>query len=107
MTVPAYNVIVAPSAKTALKKMRDKAAQKKLGQKIRGLRNTPDQQGKPLKDELTGFRSLKMARYRIVYRVISTPPTAQVAMVGIRKEGDKNDIYALAKRLRDRGELGN
>lgn len=59
-------------------------------------------------DELAGYRSLRAVgqRYRILYKV--TPETVIVSIValGIRKEGDKADVYALAKKLIRLGLLG-
>ena len=44
--------------------------------------------GKALQNELTGFRSLKMKRYRIVYQVDESGKTVVIYAVGHRR-----DIY--------------
>lgn len=57
---------------------------------------------------LQGYRSLRVAgqRYRLIYKVECTIITVYVVAVGIRKEGDRGDIYALAQRLIRLGLLG-
>ncbi|MBZ5537093.1 MAG: hypothetical protein LAO31_14155 [Acidobacteriia bacterium] len=57
----------------------------------------PEKQGKPLVEELAGYRSLRAVgqRYRIIYRV----DRSLVIAVGIRKAGSQRDIYSLAKKL--------
>ncbi|GAC1428397.1 MAG: hypothetical protein NVS4B1_07430 [Ktedonobacteraceae bacterium] len=42
-------------------------------------------------------------RYRIIYKLEED----QVVLVGIRKEGDKKDAYALAQNLAELGLLDN
>ncbi len=38
-------------------------------------------------------------RYRIIYKIEAAIVVVLVLAVGIRKEGDKHDIYKLAQRL--------
>src|SRR2546425_1010545 len=65
------------------------------------LAKSPEQQGKPLIGELNGFRSVRAAgqRYRIVYRVERREVVVAIVAVGKRKEGDKSDVYVLARKL--------
>ena len=100
-----YTVIIAPSAVDALAAMRDKTARAKIVSKIDGLSSSPSSQGKPLRGSLSAYRSIKMARHRIIFQVVETtaPPEVHVVLVGLRKEGDKNDVYALAEKLHARG----
>lgn len=46
------------------------------------IQSDPDA-GKPLKEELTGLRSLRVSRFRIIYR-IAGPDEIQIAAVGPR-----------------------
>ena len=48
-----------------------------------------------------GYRSLRAVgqRYRVIYRVEEDQVLVLVVAVGIRKEGDKRDIYTLARKL--------
>jgi mRNA interferase RelE/StbE len=63
---------------------------------------------KPLIGPLAGLHTIKYARYRAIYKVEKTKlPGGQVqerivvmfVAAGIRKEGDKSDVYRLATRL--------
>ena len=61
----------------------------------------PEKQGKPLLGELAGLRSLRAAgqRYRILYRVERARIVVLVVAVGIRRNGSRRDIHALARKL--------
>jgi len=65
------------------------------------LEQDPEKKGKPLIGELSGFRSLRVAgqRYRIIYRIEKEKIMVSIVALGIRKEGNKKDIYTLAKKL--------
>ena len=82
---------------------------RKIADKVDGLAVDPGSQGKPLMGELKGYRSIKAAgRYRIVFQVNdveSGDSHVLIVAVGIRKEGDKNDVYVVASQLAKRGEL--
>ena len=68
--------------------------------RIGQLQKDPEEQGKPLGGELEGLRSIHVAgRYRAIYKVIRERIIVLVLAVGIRKEGDKDDIYELASKL--------
>lgn len=64
------------------------------------LRTDPLVKGKPLQDELMGYRSQRAAgqRYRIIYRVFEEDGEVVVVVVGIRQEGSKKDVYQVAER---------
>ena len=55
----------------------------------------------PLRDELRGLHSTRAVgqRYRIVFRIDQEQHQVIVVAVGIRREGHRHDIYALAQRL--------
>ena len=73
----------------------------KIRDRIDGLASDPESQGKPLTGELLGYRSLRAVgqRYRIIYRVERTRILVLIVVVGIRKEGDRADVYRLAQKL--------
>lgn len=81
--------------------IRDRRIQQKIGQAVDRLSENPESQGGPLVGDLSGCRSLRASgqRYRIIYRVNREKLRVEVCAVGIRKEGSKVDIYALARRL--------
>jgi mRNA interferase RelE/StbE len=65
------------------------------------LADEPEKQGKALLGELAGLRSLRASgqHYRILYRVERGRVLVLVIAVGIRKEGDRRDVYELARKL--------
>lgn len=66
------------------------------------LTNDPTRQGKALGDDLKGVRSVRAAgqRYRVLYRVYEQAGQVVIVVIGIRKEGDRKDVYNVAsKRL--------
>jgi len=102
-----WNVIIMPVAKKQLASIRDQRVQAGLRTSLRRLEYEPEEQGKPLVDELIGYRSLRAVgqRYRILYKVDANKVIVYVVTLGIRKEGDKKDVYALAKKLARLGLL--
>ena len=81
--------------------IRDRRVRQGLSERIDGLANEPDKQGKPLTGELHGVRSLRAVgqRYRILYRLERQRVVVLVVAVGIRKEGSKDDVYSVARKL--------
>ncbi len=84
-----------------LEAIQDRRIREKIRDRIDGLAEEPEKQGKPLTGELTGSRSLRAVgqRYRIIYRIEEGKVLVLVMAVGIRKEGSGKDIYALARKL--------
>ncbi len=96
-----YRIVVQPAALKMLQGITDRRVQEIIRDRIDGLALEPEKQGKPLRWELAGYRSVRAAgqRYRIIYRVEQNRVLVVVVAVGIRKEASKRDIYALAKKL--------
>lgn len=69
----------------------------KVEKKIKQLTSHPESRGDPLSGPLNGLHSTKAGQYRIVYRV--TEKVVFVYAVGLRKEGDRDDIYNVVQRL--------
>ena len=84
-----------------LGRISDRRVQEKIRDRIEALREDPEKQGKPLLGEFSGYRSIRAAgeRYRVVYQVEKDKILVFVIAVGLRKEGDKKDVYALARKL--------
>lgn len=68
----------------------------------------PRESHKPLTGPLRGYYSIKVSRYRAIYTVreerLANGDTlllvrVVVVAVGMRKAGDRHDVYALAERL--------
>jgi mRNA interferase RelE/StbE len=91
-----------------LREITNRDIQEAIRKRIRGLATDPEKQGKPLLGPLRGFRSVRVyhERYRILYRVDRTEVVVMVVALGIRKEGDRQDIYTLAQKLLRSGLLG-
>ena len=96
-----WHVRVTPKALEMLRKISDRRIRKKVADAISGLSQEPDKKGKALIGELAGFRSIRAAgqRYRIIYRVELEEVTVIVVAAGQRKEGDRKDVYSLARKL--------
>ena len=96
-----WKIELTATAVGMLSQIRDRRVQEGIRGRIDGLANEPDKQGYPLIGELSGYRSLRAMgqRYRIIYRLDGNRVTVLVVATGLRKEGDKKDIYALAQKL--------
>jgi len=96
-----YQIAITPTAIKMLKGISDRRIRAKISDVIDRLSSDPDKQGKPLTGELSGFRSIRAVgqRYRIIYKIQEEQIIVVVVAAGIRKEGHRGDIYALAKKL--------
>ena len=96
-----WQVGLTPHARVMLETIQDRRIREKIRDRIDGLAEEPEKQGKPLTGELTGFRSLRAVgqRYRIIYRIEEGKVLVLVMAMGIRKEGSGKDIYMLARKL--------
>ena len=77
-------------------------------------KSDPRKTGKPLTDELGGCYRIPYGRYRAIYQVIDVKDVEEKTIVlirvifivaGVRKEGDKGDVYREALRLIRSGQL--
>jgi len=102
-----WQIIILPVAEKLLAEISDKRIRQSISRRIDSLTYEPEKQGKPLKDELMGYRSIRAVgqRYRIIYKVDDEKVIVGIVALGIRKEGDKKDAYALATRLARLGLL--
>lgn len=96
-----YQIALTPIALKALEAISDRRIREQIRDRINGLARDPELQGKPLGGELAGLRSLRAAaqRYRILYRVERSRILVIVLTVGLRRAGDRTDVYRLAKKL--------
>ena len=96
-----YQVDILPAAQEMVLAIADRRIQDKLLEGMTALANDPELQGKPLGDDLAGYRSIRAIghRYRIIYRVERSIVTVVVAAKGIRKQGSREDIYRVAEKL--------
>lgn len=96
-----WEIIITPLAMKQLAAISDKRIQDGIEKIIDGLEVDPDRKGKALVGDLMGLRSIRAfrQRYRIIYKLNIERKRVVIIALGIRKEGDKADIYALTKRL--------
>ena len=96
-----YRITISPTALKMLQQIKDKRVREKLVERIDSLTEEPEKQGKPMVADLAGYRSIRAIgqRYRIIYKVEEERIIVFILVVGIRKEGDKGDIYNLARKL--------
>jgi len=104
-----WEILLTPTSKKMLGNIRDERVRRKIIESIDGLRQNPEMQGKPLISELKSYRSLRAVgqRYRIIYRLKKNKIIVVIVAVGLRKEGDKADVYQLTKKLLKLGLLGD
>ena len=100
-----YQIAIVPEAESQLRQITDQRVARQIANRIRGLHESPEQQGRALWGELSGHRRVRAAsgRYRVVYRVSRDRLEVTVVAVGIRREGSKRDVYRLACRMAKRG----
>ncbi|MDF1536817.1 MAG: type II toxin-antitoxin system RelE/ParE family toxin [bacterium] len=96
-----WHVVITPAALEMLKGISDRRIRGQVSDSIGMPAGDPEKKGKPLLGELAGFRSLRAAgqKYRVIYKVEKKIVTVVVVAVGRRREGDRKDIYSLARRL--------
>ncbi len=96
-----YRVVLTAEAKQLLAGIQDRREQGVLLTRLAQLAESPEQQGKPLRDDLSGYRSIRAIgqRYRIVYQVVEAQVLVIVVALGRRKDGDRQDVYELASKL--------
>ena len=100
-----FQIEITPTALEALDAVTDRRTRSAIVRRIDALIEEPEKLGKPLRGLLTGFLSARAARqrYRVLYRVENDRKRVLVYMVGIRREGSRKDVYALAEHLVQRG----
>lgn len=96
-----YRIVIQPKALKLLKEISDRRIRQKISDRIDKLKESPEIQGKPLLGELDGFYSVRAVgqRYRIIYTIEQAQVIVMIVALGIRKDGSKQDVYALAKKL--------
>jgi mRNA interferase RelE/StbE len=96
-----YEINLTPLALEMLASVKDQRHQQLLSERIDKLKTDPEKQGKSLVDKLKGYRSIRAVsqRYRIIYKVELAQVVVLVVGVGLRKEGDRGDVYSQLQKL--------
>jgi mRNA interferase RelE/StbE len=90
-----YRIRYTPTAAGSIRHLHPSIKQA-VREAIRGLCADP-LRGHPLSFELAGFRSLRVSRYRVIYRLHEPDRAVEIHLVGARK-----DIYEVFRQLLDR-----
>jgi mRNA interferase RelE/StbE len=96
-----WRINITPTAMRMLTGITDRRIREKIVTVIDRLAEEPEEQGKAMLGELAGFRSVRAVgqRYRIIYTVKGEEIVVMVVAVGIRRDGARDDIYNLTKKL--------
>ena len=97
-----WTVFFTSESEAMLLGIEDRRIRKLIMSKAMGLKTHPDLQGKPLTGEMAGLRSVRAVgqRYRIIYELFPDSHEVWIIAVGIRRAGNRDDIYELTKRLK-------
>ena len=97
-----WTVFFTSESEKMLLGIQDRRIRRLIMSKAMGLKTNPDLQGKPLTGEMAGLRSVRAVgqRHRIIYELFPDAHEVWIIAVGIRKAGNRDDIYELAKRLK-------
>jgi hypothetical protein len=61
--------------------------------------------GLPLRGSLAGYWKHQFGNHRVIYRIYPEPHIVVVCAVGVRKEGDAEDIYRQLESVAKTGRL--
>lgn len=102
-----WRIVLTPTARAHLRAITDVRVRRAIVGRIDELKQNPEGRGKPLFEELAGYYSVHAVgqRYRIIYQLEHETIVVHIVALGIRKEGDRHDVYRLAKRLLRQGLL--
>ncbi|HEU0074977.1 MAG TPA: type II toxin-antitoxin system RelE/ParE family toxin [Dehalococcoidia bacterium] len=100
-----YRIEITPTALQALKDVTDRRTRDAIVRRIDALVEGPELQGRALREDLAGLFSVRAGgqRYRVIYGLDREDQRVLIYLVGIRREGSRQDVYALAQRLVRRG----
>lgn len=87
-----YRVRYTPTAAQSIRHLHPSVKQA-IREAIRQFSTDP-LRGHPLTFELTGFRSLRISRYRVIYRIQEEDRAVEIHLVGGRK-----DIYEVFRQF--------
>lgn len=96
-----HAIELAPTAFRSLQEIKDKKVRRAIAEAVDALAGKPEAQGKPLVGPLEGLRSVRTvrSRFRVIYRVDPRRRRVSVLLIGPRKPGQEEDVYAVARRL--------
>lgn len=95
-----FTVELNNQAQADLRAISDKRTQRAISEGLLRLETEPAKRGKPLTDDLAGYYTIRLGgqRYRAVYSISISQGVVTVVVIGIRKAGDKRDVYRVASK---------
>ena len=105
---PVYEIILSEDALVMLDKISNRITRERIARKIDEISQNPTV-GKPLRGDFAGYRSVRAAaqRYRVIYRVEGERLIVYVIWLGMRREGERSDVYATFAKLLRRSKSGS
>ncbi|MBI2345706.1 MAG: type II toxin-antitoxin system RelE/ParE family toxin [Deltaproteobacteria bacterium] len=101
-----YRVVLTDEAAALLETIayRDRRIAGKLADSMEDLSTVPQLKGRCLRGEFAGCLSRHCLgnRFRIVYTIHEPARTVEVISLGIRKAGDRKDVYELTRKILNR-----
>ena len=101
----AFELRYTPDAAADIKRL-DGSVRKQLRRVLeKKLAVDPEGYGLPLRGSLAGFWKHQFGNHRVVYRIYGEPRVVVVCAVGVRKQGDAEDIYRQLESVARAGRL--
>jgi mRNA interferase RelE/StbE len=96
-----WRINITSTAIRMLTGITDRHIREKIIAGIDRLAEEPEKQGKAMLGEMAGFSSIRAVgqRCRIIYKVKIQEIIVVVVAVGIRRDGARDEIYNLTKKL--------
>ena len=96
-----HEILWTETAVDMLARLGDRRIQQQLFDASKRLEREPEKQGRPLREGLLGYRSLRAVgqRYRLIYSLDVERSRVIVVAAGLRREGARDDVYELAQRI--------
>lgn len=104
-----WSILLSAHARQSFSRITDQRVRAALSKRIDALAESPEQQGKPLGDDLAGYRSVRAVgqRWRIIYRLENDRIIVVVVALGLRQGRDRDDVYSRLKRMIRLGLIGD
>ncbi len=95
-----YRIRFTTEAREMFDDLGDNRTKRIIRDRIAELADEPEKRGQWLAGPLKGYRSIRVAgRYRVIYRIEEQVVTVVIVAVGLRRGGERKDIYAWAQQL--------
>ena len=104
---PAFELRYTPDAAAEIKSL-DGSVRNQLRKVLeKKLAVDPEGYGLPLRGSLAGYWKHQFGNHRVIYRIYPQHRTVVVCSVGVRKQGDAEDIYRQLESVARTGRLAD